>query len=164
MIDHKTLEVLKSISIFEKIKEDPQAMELLTQILTTRSYKAGQMIIKEGDLGDEMFIVARGGVEILKRTRAGDNYTVVRLKAEHKVFFGEMALIYDDRRSATVTATEDSEFLVVKKADFTRLGDEHPAIGLPVTRAISRILAERLRKTTEDMMTIFDALVNEIGG
>ena len=163
-MEQDTLEILKLISIFDRLKEDEESMARLARIFTLRNHRAGDVIIREGDLGDEMFIVAQGGVEILKRTREGDNYTVVRLKAEHKVFFGEMALICDDRRSATVTATEDSQFLVVKKDDFIRLGDEHPSIGLPITRAISRILAERLRKTTEDMMTIFDALVNEIRG
>jgi CRP/FNR family cyclic AMP-dependent transcriptional regulator len=77
-------------------------------------------------------------------------------------FFGELALIDDDKRSATVVATEDSEFLVITKADFTRLGDTYPSIGLPITRAIAKILASRLRKTTGDMLTIFDALVSEI--
>ncbi|HKK48535.1 MAG TPA: hypothetical protein VJ932_05530, partial [Alkalispirochaeta sp.] len=58
--------------------------------------------------------------------------------------------------------TEDSEFLVITKQDFTRLGDSYPSIGLPITRAIAQILASRLRKTTGDMLTIFDALVSEI--
>ena len=42
------------------------------------------------------------------------------------------------------------------------MGNDYPHIGLPITRAISKILAGRLRKTTEDMLTIFDALVSEI--
>jgi CRP-like cAMP-binding protein len=73
-----------------------------------------------------------------------------------------MALIDDDRRSATVIATEDSEFLVISKNDFLSLGNKYPAIGLPITRAIAKILASRLRKTTGDMLTIFDALVQEL--
>ena len=109
-----------------------------------------------------MFIVFSGGVEILKKTRAGDNYTVVKLKAEYNVFFGEMALIDDDKRSATVRADMDSEFLVITKDAFHELGNKYPSIGLPVTRAISKILAGRLRKTTQDMLTLFDALVSEI--
>jgi hypothetical protein len=43
-------------------------------------------------------------------------------------------------------------------------GNRYPQIGLPITRAISRRLATILRKTTDDMLTIFDALVNEIKG
>jgi CRP-like cAMP-binding protein len=155
---------LKQIPLFEEIKDNKKSLQLLQDICKQRQYKASQTIIKEGELGSEMYIVLTGGVEILKRTRAGDNYTVVKLKAEYNVFFGELALIDDDRRSATVVASENSDFLVITKDDFLKLGNEHPAIGLPITRAISKKIAGMLRKTTSDMLTIFDALVNEIGG
>ena len=154
---------LRQIPIFEEIKDDDGFMQELNGICRMRRFKTGTEIIREGDVGSEMYIVYSGAVEIKKRTRAGDDYTVVILKAEYNVFFGELALIDDDKRSATVVATEDSEFLVITKEDFVRLGDSNPSIGLPVTRAIAKILASRLRKTTADMLTIFDALVGEIG-
>ena len=158
------IEKLKAIPLFAQIKDDPKSMELLADICKPRRYKSGDEIIKEGNTGDEMFIVMSGGVEIFKRTRAGDNYTVVRLMAEHNVFIGELALIDDDTRSATVVASCDSDFLVIQKKDFLALGNDHPNIGLPITRAIAKILSGRLRKTTQDMLTLFDALVGEIQG
>jgi len=157
-----TLEKLKQIPIFEEIKDSEQFMGELNGICRLKRYRAGDVVIQENDLGSEMYIVHSGAVEIKKRTRAGDDYTVVILKAEYNVFFGELALIDDDKRSATVVATEDSEFLVITKEDFIRLGDTYPSIGLPVTRAIAKILASRLRKTTVDMLTLFDALVSEV--
>jgi CRP-like cAMP-binding protein len=156
------LEKLKQIPIFEQIRDNESFIEELFGICRHKKYRAGETIIREGDLGSEMYIVYNGAVEIKKRTRAGDDYTVVILRAEYNVFFGELALIDDDKRSATVIATEESEFLVITKEDFVRLGDTYPSIGLPVTRAIAKILASRLRKTTGDMLTIFDALVSEI--
>ncbi len=153
---------LKQIPIFQEIAENEDHLQRLLQICRLKKVRRGEMIIKEGEVGDEMFIVYSGAVEIKKETRAGDSYTVVILKAEYNVFFGELALVDDDKRSATVVATENSEFLVITKEDFVRLGDQFPQIGLPVTRAIAKILAGRLRKTTVDMLTIFDALVAEI--
>lgn len=155
-------EKLTNIALFSSIRDDTEMMNSFVKICSRRSFAAGKLIIREGDVGDEMFVALTGAVEIQKQTRAGDSYTVVRLRAENNVFFGEIALIDDDKRSATVQATEDSEFIVVKKEDFLRLGNEHPEIGLPITREIAKILASRLRKTTGDMLTIFDALVNEI--
>jgi len=102
---------------------------------------AGKVLIKEGEVGSELYSVYSGSVEIKKRIRAGDDYTVVKLDASQNVFFGELALIDDDKRSATVIATLDSEFIVISKEGF---------------------LAGRLRKTTGDMLTLFDALVNEL--
>ncbi len=156
------LKKLQQIPIFEEIRDDEEFMGRLSGICRTKRFHKGETIISEDDLGSEMYIVYAGAVEIKKRTRAGDDYTVVILKAEYNVFFGELALIDDDKRSATVIATEDSEFLVITKEDFVRLGDENPSIGLPVTRSIAKILASRLRKTTVDMLTLFDALVSEI--
>ncbi|TFG65361.1 MAG: cyclic nucleotide-binding domain-containing protein [Spirochaetales bacterium] len=153
---------LRQIKLFDEIKNHDEFMNALLKICKMRHSKAREIIIQEGETGSEMFIVHKGGVEILKRTRAGDNYTVIKLKAEQNVFFGELGLIDDDKRSATVTATEDSDFIVISKDDFIKLGDTLPFAGLVVTRAISIILAGRLRKTTTDMLTIFDALVNEI--
>lgn len=153
---------LKQIPIFQDISGNEEFLKELMGICRVKNTRKGETIIREGDLGDEMYIVYSGAVEIKKRTRAGDEYTVVRLRSEHNVFFGELALIDDDKRSASVIAMEDSEFLVITKSDFMKLGDGYPSIGLPVTRSISKILASRLRKTTGDMLTLFDALVNEL--
>jgi CRP-like cAMP-binding protein len=161
--DHTAVrDKLRQIPIFEELKDNDEFMKELQAICSIRSARKGETIIREGDVGSEMYVVFSGGVEIQKETRAGDSYTVVILKAEYNVFFGELALVDDDKRSATVIATEDSEFLVITKEDFVKLGDTYPSIGLPITRAISKILASRLRKTTGDMLTIFDALVGEI--
>lgn len=158
----EVVEQLKKIPVFEALAHNEESLTELLKIGSLKAYRRGEEIIQEGDVGSQMYVVISGAVEIQKRTRAGDNYTVVILRAENHVFFGELALIDDDKRSATVVATEDSEFLVIHKNDFDALGDTHPGIGLPVTRAIAKILASRLRKTTGDMLTIFDALVSEI--
>lgn len=153
---------LRQIPLFASIRDDEEALERFRKITRLTSESRGTVMIREGEVGAEMYIVYRGAVEIQKRTRAGDNYTVVRLSSEDNVFFGELALVDDDKRSATVIATEDSEFIVISKSDFVKLGDERPDIGLPITREIAKILASRLRKTTGDMLTIFDALVSEL--
>lgn len=153
---------LKQIPLFAGICENNDFMNEVSRICTIRKYRKDEKIIKEGEIGSEMFIVYDGAVEIQKRSRAGDDFTVVKLKAEYNVFFGEMALVDDDKRSATVIALEDSVFIVIDKEDFEKLGNRKPEIGLPITRVILKTLTSRLRKTNEDMLTLFDALVNEI--
>jgi len=160
--DEEIRDKLRQIHLFESIKNNEEALERFQSITRLNRVSAGTVMIREGDVGSEMYIVYRGAVEIQKRTRAGDSYTVTRLSSEDNVFFGELALVDDDRRSATVVTTEDSEFIVISKADFVKLGNDRPDIGLPITREIAKILAGRLRKTTGDMLTIFDALVSEL--
>lgn len=161
-MDKEILAKLKQVPLLGDIKDNDEQIAEFQSICGTRSVRSGEVIIKEGEHGSEMFIMLKGRVAIQRRTRAGDDYTVVNLRAEDNVFFGEMALIDDDTRSATIVAAEESEFLVITKEDFLRLGESHPQIVLPITREIGKILASRLRKTTGDMLTIFDALVNEI--
>jgi CRP-like cAMP-binding protein len=160
--DESILLRLKQIPLFAAVRDNAEQLARLRAICRVRSFAGNKEIIAEGDVGSEMYIVYSGAVEIRKRTRAGDDYTVVVLRASDNVFFGELALVDDDKRSATVVTREDSEFLVIEKKDFLSLGDEHPEVGLPVTRALAKILAARLRKTTIDMVTIFDALVQEL--
>lgn len=162
MNQNEIIEKLKKIPLFAGICNNDPMMDKVSRICSIRKFRRDEVIIREGEIGSEMYIVYDGSVEIMKRTRAGDDYTVVKLKADHNVFFGEMALIDDDKRSATVFSSEDSIFIVIEKDDFEKLGNSHPDIGLPVTRVILKTLASRLRKTNEDMLTLFDALVNEI--
>ena len=91
MEQNEVLDKLKQIPLFMEIRDDPQYMNKLLDISRIKHYSRDDCIIREGDVGDEMFIVLTGGVEIRKKTRAGDDYTVVRLKAEGNVFFGELA-------------------------------------------------------------------------
>ena len=160
--DNDALEKLKQIPIFTDIRDDYECMTRLLNITRRKHFPSDQEVIREGNIGSEMYIVLSGSVEIRKRTRAGDNYTVVKLDAAQNVFFGELALVDDDRRSATVKTLLECDFLVIRKDDFLQLGNEHPNITLPITRSIAKILAGRLRKTTVDMLTIFDALVHEL--
>ena len=161
-MDTSVTEKLKQIPLFAEISSNEEYLGHLQEICRARSVAGRQVVIQEGEKGSEMYIMLSGRVEIRRRTRAGDDYTVVKLRAEDNVFFGEMALIDDDVRSATIVTTEDSDFLIVTKQDFIRLGDQYPQIALPITREIAKILASRLRKTTGDMLTIFDALVSEL--
>ncbi len=155
-------EKICAIPLFIDIRTNKEHLTKILEICDVREFKKDQVVFLEGDLGTEMFIPLTGDVEILKRTREGDNYTVVKLSSTEPIFFGELALVDDERRSATVVTTSDGEAIVISKKKFYEFGLEYPEIALPITRAITRTLASRLRKTTDDMITLFDALVNEV--
>ena len=67
-----------------------------------------------------------------KSTLFKELYTVTKLSAENHAFFGELALVDNDKRSATVVAHTDCELLVMKKAMFLKMGDQNPTLGLSV--------------------------------
>ncbi|MFA6449924.1 MAG: cyclic nucleotide-binding domain-containing protein [bacterium] len=163
-MDDRVREKLKKISIFKKFAEDNLALEKIGGIIRVVKFKNGGYIIKEGEQGDDMFILNEGRVCIEKKTLQNENYTVVELTDAMHVFFGELALMDDDVRSASVMAVTDCECFKIKKDDFERLGDEDTKVGLYVTREIAKILAKRLRNANKDSITLFSALVTEIEG
>ncbi len=121
------------------------------------------MLVQEGEIGDDLFILQRGEVEISRRTLEDEQYTVAVLGDEGRPFFGELALVDADKRSATIRALEDCEVLVLKREDFEKLGREHPAIGWAIMRELARIISRRFRDTNDDVILLFEALVREVG-
>ena len=153
---------LANISLFKEICADRSAMEKIAALFKTVSRPEGTKVLVEGDEGDDLFVIKSGLVEIEKRTRQGDSYTGVQLSADQNAFFGEMALLDNDKRSATVVCVRPCEFYTLSRNDFLKLGESNSAIGLVITRQISRIVCQRLRKANTDVITLFDALVGEL--
>ncbi|MDH4224146.1 MAG: cyclic nucleotide-binding domain-containing protein [Deltaproteobacteria bacterium] len=156
------LQTLKTTPLFRYFGDKEDKLAVISSFMKNRFVPRGAVLIREGELGDEMFILHKGGVEITKTTMEKDQYTVARLNADDSPFFGELALLDEDKRSATITAIEDCEVLVLTRGDFVHLGDANPDIGLVLMRQLSKILSHRLRTTNEDVILLFEALVNEV--
>lgn len=157
------VECLKRLSLFKAVVDNDAALSEVAGLLDTQKYSKGEAVVEENaDAGDMLFIIKSGTVEIQKRTMQGDSYTVADLSAEMNIFFGEVALLDPDRRSATVRCKTDCTFYVLHRQQFIEYGNENPYVGLMITRELSRILCSRLRKANTDMLTLFDALVEEV--
>lgn len=162
MTDQAVIEKLKKVKLFHTLEGDEQRLAKLARIVTWEQCKAGDELISEGTEGSKLYILQKGTVSVLKRTLDQELYKIVTLKDEEDAFFGELALMDREVRSASVTADTDCEFLVINQEDFNRLGEEDPWLGLLVTRAIGKELSRRLRKANRDMIVLFQALVEQI--
>jgi CRP-like cAMP-binding protein len=101
-----------------------------------RSYAAGEVIVAEGDVGREMFIVAKGSVRVMKG--AGHASREIAAIGAGSIF-GELALVEDLKRSATVVAGDEGvEVLPVTQARFVHLIGQQPAFALFVIQALGR--------------------------
>jgi CRP/FNR family cyclic AMP-dependent transcriptional regulator len=135
-----------------------------------REFPAGAVIIKEGEPGDSLFIMQEGEVEITKQlTLTLDEDTpkervMIRLKAENGVYFGEMALLENETRSATVTALSDCSVLELHRKDFLRLVEQNPAMGVKLLLRLAQVLSQHLRKTNQDVVKLTTALAVSLGG
>ncbi len=155
-------ERLANISIFEDIAGSDERIAKISRKLKRQSYKKGEPIISEGEEGDTLHILNHGSVRILRNTLDSESFALVNLDAGQNVFFGEIALIDSDRRSATVIALTDCETLTLSRQDYLSLCEEDPYIGYKITFRIAMRIAESLRKSSRDLMTLYQALVDEI--
>jgi CRP-like cAMP-binding protein len=135
-----------------------------------REYPAGAVIIQEGEPGDSMFIMCQGEVEITKQlTLVLDEDTpkervMIRLKSEDGVSFGEMALLENEVRSATVTALSPCRVLELFREDFLHLVHEDPIMGVKLLFRLAQLLSKHLRKTNQDVVKLTTALAISLGG
>ena len=159
--NNEKIEHLKKIALFHHLSNDPDALQKFASLFIEQRLGSGSIIFSESDqYGDSLYIIKAGTVEIVKRTAAKDSYTVAKLS--DNVFFGEMALVDPDVRSATVRCVSDCQFYILKRRDFLEFGNAFPVHGLHITRELARIVCQRLRKSNQDVIYLFDALVQEV--
>jgi CRP/FNR family cyclic AMP-dependent transcriptional regulator len=165
---------LHEIYLFRDLAEDE--MEEVLSRTQTRNFPAEAVIIEEGQMGESMFIMLSGEVAITKRLILGlDKDTpkervMDKLKAEDGVYFeemtlfGEMTLLENEPRSATVTALSDCVLLELHQKDFLDLIQHRPVLGVKLLLRLARGLSARLRKTSKDVVKLTSALAISLGG
>lgn len=115
---------------------DPRARRRLAEIGKRRTYSADEAIVREGTTGTALYILLSGRARVEQ-----DGKQLGELSAGD--FFGELALIEEHPRSATVTATAESDCLLFPAWEFTALLEEHPEVAVP----IMRVLIHRLHRS-----------------
>ncbi len=161
-MENEVLEKLRSIPLFQAFHAQDDKLSAIAALMTTRRIPSGGILVAEGETGDELFILGKGEVEISRRTLDNEQYTVAILTDEDNAFFGELALLDEDKRSATISALRDCEVLTLKRDDFERFGNTHPEIALVIMRELAKLVCRRIRNTNEDVILLFEALVNEV--
>ncbi|MCR5762355.1 MAG: cyclic nucleotide-binding domain-containing protein [Treponema sp.] len=159
---------LAKISLFSDFdinkEEDRNILAQLIEAISKKTFKAGQIIIKEGDTGDEFYILHSGSVHISRETPAGDQIALADLNASMNIFFGETALISNDKRSATVTANEECQVLVLTSKKFHDLCQKQSLLGYRVLLKLAQRMSNTINNTNKDKAMLYQALFNEIAG
>ena len=129
-------QVLASVDIFADFPHE--FVVRCAKVAGVRSYASGEIAIRQDDPATAFYVVTRGCLEVL-RADAGGTETVVATLDPGR-FFGEMALLRDGTRVATVRACEDAECLVLEKADFdAELRKDPNSAAVMATRLARRI-------------------------
>ena len=124
--------LLKSLSLFEETPETVLAE--LAEILEEEEFDAGHKIFKAGDIAHTMYIIFKGEVRIHR-----EDHTIAVLKEND--FFGELALLDTETRSASATATKETFLLKIDQEPFYELMESR----IEVAKGIIKTLCRRLR-------------------
>lgn len=135
------LEALRAVPLFRALDEN--AARELCSLLSVREVDAGTQIFSRGDNGDAMYLIERGSVRISVKDADGYDTTLAELRAGE--FFGEMALLDGNARSADATANIHSRLAVLPRGEFRAFLRKNPDITLGILTA----LTHRLRRTDD---------------
>jgi len=136
-----TIDTLRHVPLFESL--DDEAAAELCHLLESIDSRAGSVLFRAGDEGDAMYLIERGKIRIC--VRATDGHEVTLTELEHGDFFGEMALLGGQRRSADAVVAEDARLAVLSREHFLSFMRGTPNVALEMLTA----LANRLRHTDE---------------
>ncbi len=126
------LPFLRGVAIFEDLPNED--LEAVARIATAVRVNDGDVFVREGDMGQDLYVITQGKVLIRRKARV-----IAELGPREVV--GEMAVLDRQPRSADAVAHRDVQMLRIQGADLVRILDERPA----VSRAIIRVLTQRLR-------------------
>jgi serine/threonine protein phosphatase PrpC len=136
------MEALRKIPLFRHLTYKEQTAIL--SIATSRTFPAGREIVSEGQPGEELFIVVRGRVSIEK-----NGVEIAELRAGGH--FGEMGLIDNAPRSATVRATEPTRVMVIARGDLMNLMKRESILAVKMLWSFVQVLSDRLRATNSEL-------------
>jgi sulfate permease, SulP family len=125
-------------------------LDRLSEVLTRREFAPGEMICREGDEGDRMWLLAKGSVSVrLKPANGQENIRIASLARGTTI--GEMSLIESTRRSASIVADEQVVCYELLRDGFAKMLADYPAIATKLLSNLARELSRRLRRTSEDL-------------
>jgi CRP-like cAMP-binding protein len=117
---------------------------------SSKIYEAGEVIFREGEAGDRMFILLEGAVELRMKVEKGE--TVIKVVTTPNDFFGEMALLDDRPRSATAVAERRSRLLVVDGPSFEAMILQNGKFALKIIK----VLSERIRRSNDRVTELIE--------
>lgn len=144
------LEVFRSAYLFSDL--EPGELALFLDKAEYSEWIPNDIIIREDDPGEKLYLILSGKVRVTKRTYEGIEQVLGILGPAE--FFGEMVLLDNRGRSASVFAHTRLEMAAIPHSDITVILSDNPRIGLKVLKAFSEVLSLRLREANDKLRSL----------
>jgi CRP/FNR family cyclic AMP-dependent transcriptional regulator len=150
------IELLKQVPLFSQM--DDSELGSLRTIMEVETYPPNHMILSEGGAGDEFYVLVKGSV-IVQVVDAGGKKVVVE-ELGPGGFFGELSMLTNEPRSASVQVVDEATALVLERHEFFKFLAEHPHAAIDVLTVLGQRLnrtAGLLRKSVSQNVNVVDA-------
>ncbi|MBI9072728.1 MAG: cyclic nucleotide-binding domain-containing protein [Melioribacteraceae bacterium] len=137
--------ILQSIPLFDKLSY--KQLKDITKLIHHRAYQPDEVIFMQDDPGIALYIILEGNVEIQMNF---DQQTIKLTEFNECDFFGELALLENEIRSASAVSKTNTKLAVIFKPDFDEFIDKHPSEGVKILRGFTKILSVRLKELNND--------------
>ena len=154
------IDELKNFPLLKNLSDDD--LTALETYVKEENFNEGDNIIKEGDIGDTLYILVSGKVDVIKTTIYDDEFICASLDASMHCLFGEMAVIDNDKRSATIKAKTACKTLSLNRDGFTDFCNKHPYAGIELLKLMNTNIVRNLRIENENLKLVYQALIEEI--
>ncbi len=148
----KLIELLGEVDMLKDFTDEER--QDLAACLEEASFKANEIIFREGDPGGKMFIVAEGMVEIQKRRSHGTGRVVIS-RFDRGGVIGEMSVIDGMPRSATVVAVQPTKMFVLSQEGFEDMIANNHELAIKLLKGLAKLLSLRLRNTSGWFADVF---------
>ncbi|HTR82031.1 MAG TPA: cyclic nucleotide-binding domain-containing protein [Bacteroidota bacterium] len=139
--------MLSKIPVFEGLKTSE--LRQVAGIVHRRQYVAGEYVFYQGDPGLGMYVVEQGEVSVLLIGSDGSKKELAVLKDGD--FFGELSLLDESPRSASVIALADANLIGFFRPDLFEIMEKAPGTGLKIVLKVAEMIGERLRNTNQEL-------------
>jgi CRP-like cAMP-binding protein len=142
----KKIELLQSVALFWDLSKEE--LGYISEKMIARHYESGNYIFLEDSEGEQCFFVVQGSVKVTRLSKDGREVILAMLNEGE--FFGEMALLDGESRSANVIALEETEVLTLNREDFLVVLHDYPQIAIQLLKE----MAHRLRKSDRHIASL----------
>jgi CRP-like cAMP-binding protein len=142
---NEEVELLRSIPLFANI--EPSKLKLLAFTSERLTFQPGQTLMRQGEMGDAGFLIVDGEADVIIETQDGTSLTVAQVG--RNVFVGEIGILCDVPRTATIVATTEIDTVRISKDVFMRLVNEFPSMAVEFMRELARRQDRTNKQLTE---------------
>ena len=154
------IDELKKFPLLKNLTDND--LKKLDEYVTEVTFEEDDDIIKEGEIGDTLYLLIEGKVDVIKTTIFDDEFICASLDASMHCLFGEMAVIDNDKRSATIKAKTKCTTLALNRENFTKFCDEYPKAGIELLKMMNINIVRNLRIENDNLKLVYQALIEEI--